>query len=244
MNRTALVAIHLLASLVCAQAVADSTSDTILDRYFEAIGGRAIWAEGHGEYVLAKIADSRFALPGTFEICWNWELPQTADRLRVQGLSQTRVYAGSHGWTVRKSSGAPGTDHIEWDGARMMQGLAEWTGNFEVLTHRIANGDERVTTRMGEGSRQGWIEILVDQDVVGHLLIDSDGEPKKFHRVFDDVSVDLGPLADRGGIRFPAWGAFEGGEPFDLLVFEILDATPVQPFHALAANVSAYMHCE
>ena len=81
-----------------------------------------------------------------------------------------------------------------------------------------------------DAPRKGWVEISVDDEIVAFLMIGEDGAPKKFHRVFDGITVTFGPLVERGQINFPATGAFEDGEPFDLIAFEILELTPVEPF--------------
>jgi len=217
-----------LAMAMAAAAVGaeDDVAQRRLDDYFAAMGGRDVWAAGRGEYVLASISDPRFPLPGTFELCWNWEQPQTADRARFQGTTQIRAFDGRQGWTATRSSVSTGTVLADWDAARRERGFAEWRGNFEILTHRLARGDRRVSARMGDGPWSGWIEIEVDGLTVAQLLLDDRGAPKRFHRVFDDVNVRFGPLADRGQLKFPAWGAFDDGEPFDLIAFEILDAPP------------------
>jgi hypothetical protein len=235
--------LSLLGIMAWSCAISDTRSRELLDKYFDALGGRDEWALGHGEYVLAKVEDPRFPLPGTFEFCWSWDEPKTADRSRFQGLTQLRSYTGDAGWTFVKPSGdADGTVKI-WNDARKIRGQAEWNGNFEVLTHRLAARDERVTTRMGEGPWASWIEISVDAQVVALLQIAESGVPKKFHRVFDDITVVFGPLAERGRINFPAWGAFEGGEPFDLIAFEILGSAPREPFEKPDPGDSGLMNC-
>jgi hypothetical protein len=232
-----------LLAIACFPAGADEASDAVLERYFDAIGGRSIWANGHGEYVLAKVKDPGFPLPATFEFCWSWDGPRAADRSRFQGLTQIRSYTGTDGWTFRKPSGELQGTITTWDDARKARGQSEWNGNFEVLTHRIAKRDARVTTRLGEGPWKAWIEIAVSGDVVAYLLTDDRGSPKKFYRVFDEASVVFGSLVERGKIKFPAWGAFEGGEPFDLIAFEILDSAPVRPFNQPAVDDLGYLHC-
>lgn len=222
---------------------ADQRSDTILDKFYESLGGRAVWAGGRGEYVLAKVKDPRVPLPGTFEFCWSWESAQISDRTRFQGQTQVRSFDGKTGYTFRKPSGdAPG-QISEWTEERKQRGLQEWSGNFEILTHRMAKRDPAVSTRMGEGPWEDWIAITVDGNLMSYLLIGSDGAPKKFHRIFDKISVNFGPLADRGNFNFPAWGSFEGGEPFDLIAFEILTAAPTRPFKTIDAGDPGYMDC-
>lgn len=234
----------LLLVIAWSPAAANELSDVVLDCYFEAIGGRSVWANGHGEYVLAEINDARFPLPGTFEFCWSWDEPKTVDRSRFQGVTQLRSYIGKEGWTFRKPSGEIHGTMTLWDDARKARGQSEWNGNFEVLTHRLAKRDERVTTRMGNGPWKAWVEITVGGDDLAYLLTDERGAPKKFYRVFDQASVVFGPLAGRGEIRFPAWGAFEGGEPFDLIAFEILENAPARPFNKPALDDLGNLRCE
>jgi len=76
-----------------------------------------------------------------------------------------------------------------------------------------------------------------------YLLIATSGAPEKFHRVFDGITKILGPLAERGRINFPTWGAFEGGEPFDLIAFEILETAPAGPFQKPDPGDSGLLHC-
>ena len=140
-------------------AAADEASEGVLAKYFEALGGRSVWADGHGEYVLAKIKDPRFSLPGTFELCFNWDKPQTADRFRVQDATQFRVFTGSEGWTLNKPSGSGEGQLSDWDDARKQRATSAWADNLEVLTHRMAKRDNAVSTRMGEGPWAGWVEI-------------------------------------------------------------------------------------
>ena len=229
--------------LPTAISFADDRANDTLATYFEAIGGRSVWAEGKGEYVLAQVVDNRLPLPATVEFCFSWEIPQTVDRTRFQDLTQLRVFTGREGWTFRKPSGPEDGQLSNWDDERRRRGRAEWSGNFEVLTHRIARRDEAVSTRMGEGPWANWVEVSVDATVVAYLLIDEDGAPRRFHRVFDDTNVRFGPLVDRGRLRFPAWGSFDNGEPFDLIAFEILDAVPESAFRRPSVDDPADLLC-
>jgi len=243
-NRFALFVIGTLVGLACiSPAVADDGSEALLSKYFEAIGGRAVWADGHGEYVLAKIRDSRFPLPGTFEICFNWDKPQTADRFRVQDSTQYRVFTGREGWTLNKLSGSAPGQISDWDDDRKKRGYFGWSDNLEVLTHKMAMRDRKVSTRMGDGPWKEWIEISTDQKPVAYFLVNEDGSPRRFQRLFDGTAVVFGPMATRGRLNFPATASFEGGEPFDLIAFEILDQAPVEPFRKPGANDAGYMHC-
>lgn len=242
--RSAVVAIIMVSvSEPLAGVKADEKSEEILDSYFEAIGGRQVWSAGRGEYVLAKVQDPRFPLPATFEFCWSWEEARTSDRTRFQGLTQFRSFNGSEGWTYMKPAGDVPGDISPWSPSRVERGTMEWKGNFEILTHRLSKKDPAVTTEMGQGPWENWIGISVDGDLMSYLLIDENGAPKKFHRLFDKISIVFGPLAERGDINFPAWGAFEGGEPFDLIAFEILPESPQKPFLPVSENDPAYMDC-
>ena len=221
----------------------DPVSTDLLEKYFEALGGREEWAAGRGEYVLAKVEDPASPLPGTFEFCWSWDEPRTADRSRFQGFTRLRSYTGDEGWTfVRPSAGQQGV-LTSWDDARKVRGRSEWNGNFEVLTHRLAARDDRLSTRMGEGPWASWVEISADAQIVAYLRIGETGAPEKFHRVFDEVTVAFGPLVARGAINFPAWGKFEDGKPFDIIAFEILASAPVEPFRKPDPADSALMNC-
>ncbi|NJM35451.1 MAG: hypothetical protein HC850_12905 [Rhodomicrobium sp.] len=156
---------------------ADAVAEQRLNAFFQAIGGRDVWAAGRGEYVLAKVDDPRFPLPGTFEFCWSWEAPNAADRSRFQDVTQLRAVYGDEGWLFLKPSGdAPG-ELKRWDEARRARALSEWTGNFEVLIHRMAKRDPRVSTGMGDGDKAGWIEITVDGQKVSYLLLDEGARP-------------------------------------------------------------------
>jgi hypothetical protein len=193
--------------------------------------------------VLAKVQDPRFPLPGTFELCLSWDAPQTADRSRFQGFTQVRAFTGTEGWTFRKPSGQSSGELSEWDAPRKDRGVSEWIGNFEVLTHRIAKRDKKVSTGMGVGPWKGWVEISVDSAIAAYLLIDDEGAPRKFYRPYDDTSIFFGPLASRGDLNFPAWGSFDGGDPFDLIALEIMAAAPVKPFEKPDAGDDGYLHC-
>lgn len=242
-NRSLAAAALIAASGLFNGIKADDQSEAILDSYFEAIGGRDIWAAGRGEYVLAKVQDPRFPLPATFEFCWSWEDARTSDRTRFQGLTQFRSFNGKTGWTFMKPAGdVPGTIS-NWAPARTRRGAMEWKGNFEILTHRLSKKDPAVTTEMGQGPWKGWVGISVGGELMSYLLIDENGAPKKFYRLFDEISIVFGPLAARGDINFPAWGAFEGGEPFELIAFEILGKSPEKPFLPVSENDPAYMDC-
>jgi hypothetical protein len=233
----------LVALVTAGAAAADQRSEEVLTNYFAALGGRSIWAEGHGEYVLARVKTPGLPLPGTFELCLSWEKPQTADRARFQNLTQFRAFTGNEGWTFSRPSGQNAGELKNWYEMRMHRGLSEWAGNFEVLTHRLARRDEKVTTRMGAGPWKDWVEISIDSKVTAYLFINDEGVPRKFYRLFDDTSITFGPLAQRGNIAFPAGGSFDGGEPFDLIAFEILDTPPVEPFSRPDPGDAAYMHC-
>ncbi|MDX1381416.1 MAG: hypothetical protein R3233_09865, partial [Xanthomonadales bacterium] len=166
-----------------------------------------------------------------------------ADRSRFQGFTQLRVLNDKEGWTYLKQSGKAPGELKDWDAARIARGVSEWTGNIEVLTHRMARNDPAVTVRMGEGERQGWLRIEVDGVETSYLLLDENGAPKQFNRLYDDILVTFGPLADRGDFRFPAWGAFEGGEPFEIIAFEMFDSPPKRPFRKPRLSDPGYLDC-
>lgn len=231
------------APVVAAAPQADARAEAVLERYLDAVGGREVWAAGAGEYVLAKVSDPRSPLPATFEFCWSWRGPDAADRTRFQGLTQIRVLKGDEGWTYMKPSGPAPGQVAEWDGARVARGLAEWRGNFEALTHRMAARNPSVSVAMGEDDRADWLEISVDGEIAAYLLVDETGAPKRFHRLFDDIRVEFGPMAERGRLNFPAWGVVEGGEPFELIAFEILDDAPTAPFIRPGTDDAGYWEC-
>lgn len=240
------MSVSALVLVMCGSSVtlaSDAASSAILDKYFSVAGGRDAWASAHGEYVLAKVADPRFPLPATFEFCWSWDDVFRADRMRVQGMTRQTVLRAEDGWIFSRPSNAPKGVIEPLSEELMQRARSEYIGNFEVLTHRLAKRDEAISTRLGAGPWQNWVEVSVDNDVTAYILFAEDGSPKRFFRLFDETSIFFGPLADRGAVKFPAWGAFEGGEPFDLIVFELLDSAPTVPFEKPDITDSGHWSC-
>jgi hypothetical protein len=215
----------------------------LVDRYLEAVGGRAVWASAQGEYVLAVTTDPRRPLPYTFELCWDFSQPRTAERARFQSRTQLRGYAAGDGWSFGRDTGAPDGMIRAWDAQEATANESLWRAAFEVVTHRLAARHPDLTVSMGEGDWAGWIEIAERGTPIARLLTDETGAPQRYRRLVDDTSIVFGPLVDRGSIRFPKYGDFDPGAHFELITIEFSPHAPQEVFQRPVTTHDGSMAC-
>jgi hypothetical protein len=214
-----------------------------VDRYLEAVGGRAVWASARGEYVLAMTTDPRRPLPYTFELCWDFSQPRTAERARFQSRTQRRGYAGGDGWSFGRDVGSPEGTLRTWSAEEGAANESLWRAAFEVVTHRLAARDPELSVRSGADEWAGWIEIAERGAPIARLLTDEAGAPQRYRRLVDDTSIVFGPLVDRGAIRFPQNGAFDPGARFEVIAIELYPDAPQAVFRRPDANHDGSMVC-
>jgi hypothetical protein len=214
-----------------------------VDRYLEALGGRAAWASARGEYVLAVTTDPRRPLPYTFELCWDFTQPRTAERARFQSRTQLRGYQAGEGWSFgRDATAAEGTIRT-WSVEESASNENLWRAAFEVVTHRLAARDPELSVREGEGEWSGWIEIAERGAPIARLQTDASGAPQRYRRLVDDTSIVFGPLVDRGAIRFPKHGAFDPGASFEVISIELYPTSPQAVYGRPATGHDGSMTC-
>lgn len=245
----------LLRALLCAAAVvatqlppaayaqSNNEAERAVDRYFETAGGRDLWANAAGEYVLAVTTDPRLPLPYTFEFCWSFQQPRTAERARFQGRTQLRGFEQGRGWSFRREQGAAQGTLRPWSAEENAAADDIWRGAFEVVLHRLAARDRALSVRMGEGPWQGYVEIVEANNPIGRLLLSEDGHPLRYQRVADDTRVVFGPDAERGGFHFPEGGAFEIGATFKIIALELLPSEPRGVYAQPPATHDGAMTC-
>jgi hypothetical protein len=209
---------------------AGEDADQAIDRYLEAVGGRAAWASAHGEYVLAVTTDPRRALPYTFELCWDFTRPRTAERARFQSRTQLRGYASGDGWSFGRDIAAPEGTIRDWSADENATNESLWRAAFEVVTHRLAARDPDLSVRNGAAEWAGWVEISERGTPIARLLTDAAGVPQRYRRLVDDTSIVFGPLVERGAIRFPRSGAFDPGASFEVIAIELYPDSPEAVF--------------
>lgn len=224
-------------------ASAEDAATRAVDRYLEALGGRAVWAEARGEYVLAVTTDPRRPLPYTFELCWDFTQPRTAERARMQSRTQLRGYAAGEGWSLGRDAGAPQGTLRSWSAEEGATNEALWRAAFEVVTHRLAAGDADLAVQSGAGEWAGWIEISEKGTPIARLLTDESGAPQRYRRLADGTSLVFGPLVDRGPIRFPKHGAFDPGASFEVIAMEFSRDPPQAVFRRPAADHDGSLIC-
>lgn len=226
--KSTLCAALALAVLATPPASAQTPSDAVraIDHYFEAAGGRDLWANAAGEYVLAVTTDPRLPLPYTFEFCWSFREPRTAERARFQGRTQLRGFERGHGWSYRRDVGAAQGTVRPWSAEENATNDAIWRGAFEVVVHRLAARDPALSVRMGQGAWEGYVEIVEAGSPVGRLLLNEEGQPLRYQRAVDDTRVVFGPQAERGSFRFPEGGSFEIGATFKIIALELMSSEP------------------
>jgi hypothetical protein len=215
----------------------------VVDRYLEAVGGRAVWASALGEYVLAVTTDPRRPLPYTFELCWDFAQPRTAERARFQSRTQLRGYASGDGWSFGRDVTAPQGTFRNWSAEESSTNENLWRAAFEVVTHRLAARDPNLSVRSGTGEWAGWVEISERGTLIARLLTDASGAPQKYRRLVDDTSIEFGPLVDRGAIRFPKSGAFDPGASFEVIAIELYPDAPQAVFRRPAPTHDGSMIC-
>lgn len=229
-NRTkgalcAVLAFALVASPPAAAQTSGAAAQAI-DHYFQAAGGRELWANAAGEYVLAVTNDPRLPGPYTFEFCWSFREPRTAERARFQNRTQLRGFERGRGWSFRRDVGAAQGTVRPWSAEENANGDDIWRGAFEVVVHRLAARDPALSVHMGQGPWEGYVEIVEGAAPIGRLLLNEEGEPLRYQRVIDDTRVVFGPQAERGGFRFPKGGSFEIGATFEIIALELLPSEP------------------
>ncbi len=207
-----------------------------LDKFFVAMGGRDQFAQAYGEYIAIEINDPRVSpLPFYFELCWSYRDPRQATRANAMAFTRRTGFDGkATGWTLKQEQGNA-VEFVSWSEKRVQTALADWRGNFEGLTHRLAKRDPDVRAIMGVGPWDGWLEIREKGDVVFYLRLNEDGAPVRFRRVYDGTAVAFGPLVQQASARFPSRGLFEDSySSFDFHIFKLIahpmtDATFAPP---------------
>ncbi len=240
-----LLAITLAAMVPTESAYAQQarTAEQLVDAYFETAGGRDQWASAAGEYVLAVTTLPGAPLPYTFEFCWSFREPRTAERARFQGRTQLRGYESGVGWTFRKDSAAEQGQVRVWSAEESARNEAIWRGTFEVVLHRLARRDPALRVGMGQGPWAEWIEISEAGAPIGRLLLDDENTPRRYRRLADGAAVVFGPQAERGGINFAASGAFEIGASFQIIALELLSSEPRNVFAAPHTSHDGSLSC-
>lgn len=215
----------------------------LVDKYLAAMGGRERWAEARSEYVLAVVKDPARELPYTFELCWDLVSPRMAERARFQSRLQLRAYDGRSGWTFGRTYEADSGLLRTWTEEEQHAAEGRWLGGFEVVTRALAARDPSISVRMGEGPWKDWLEIRHQDTAIGMLLIDEEGSPRRYRRLADDTALMFGPLVERGGLKFPLWGAFEIGASFEIITIELLPSDPQRPFQAPSPDHDGSLTC-
>jgi len=215
----------------------------VVDRYLEAVGGREAWASANGEYVLAVTTDPRFPLPYTFELCWDFSQPRTAERARFQSRTQLRGYVAGDGWSFGRDVGAGEGTFRTWSAEERATNETLWRAAFEVVTHRLAARDPELSVRMGQGEWSGWVQVAERGTPIARLLTDKSGAPQRYQRLVDDTSIVFGPLVDRGAIRFPKHGAFDPGASFEVITIELSPDAPQAVFRRPSSGHDGSMTC-
>lgn len=241
--RPALLALFATLSAPLPAAAADADATASIDRYLEAVGGRGAWAAARGEYVLAVTTDPRRPLPYTFELCWDFTQPRTAERARFQSRTQRRGYESGDGWSFGRDVGTADGTLRTWSAEENATNEALWRAAFEVVTHRLAARDPDLSVRNGDAEWAGWVEIAERGTPIARLLTDASGAPQRYRRLVDDTSIVFGPLVDRGPIRFPLNGAFDPGARFEVIAIELYPEAPQAVFRRPAAGHDGSMTC-
>jgi len=195
-----------------------------LDKFFVAMGGREQFANAYGEYIAIQVNDPRVSkLPFYFELCWSYRDARQATRANALAFTRRTGFDGkSSGWTLKQEQGKD-IEFAPWSEKRVKTALADWRGNFEGLTHRLAKRDPDVKAVMGVGPWEGWLEIFEKGDTVFYLRLNDDGAPIRFRRVYDGTAVTFGPLVDQASARFPSHGLFEDSfSSFDFHIFKLM----------------------
>lgn len=218
-------------------------AERVIDRYFENAGGRDRWAAAAGEYVLAVTSDPQLPLPYSFEFCWSFREPRTAERARFQNRTQRRGFEKGAGWSYRRDLSAAAGTLRRWSADENELGDSIWRGAFEVVLHRLAARDPALNLRMGLGSWEGYVEVLERGAPIGRLLTDAKGNPLRYHRPADNTRVVFGPLVDRGGYLFPEGGAFEAGATFRIIALELLPKEPTDAYAMPLSSDDGRMPC-
>lgn len=168
------------------------------ERMFAAIGGRAAWAAVNG-----TINDSQQNLagpPGQVRVVIAMDFARPRFRIDTTGadFSTTRVIDGERSWR-RTRDGA-----IEPVPADLYSEDMAWYGAHVYRTlHRLAAGDEALSTRLGEDGR---LEVIEDGARLVWFKLDGLGMPYAFGFRDDPGMTISGPWEfQAGALKHPIW---------------------------------------
>jgi len=135
---------------------------------------------------------------------------------------QLRVYSpeGGH-WTVTDGEFASSGEE------RLAGALRRAPFNFYRLVRAVACGDPFYEVRFGEGDIPGTRRLEFrgpDGELGGWVILDARGHP--IVKATPEYRYTLGPLAQFGNLRVPAWGVYDNGTTRYEMISVDADAAP------------------
>lgn len=201
-NRTLLL-LCMLASATLSAQDATETTEARVERFLNAMGGRAAWAQVKFVHVEAVHDDVNVSTPYTNRIWNDFTEPRVRFEARNTQLDRKRGIAGGKGWRSRDGEVFPLTpEQVESD-------RRWWEANIYRTIHRLAIRDTELVTRSIGAHR---LEVFRDDGVrLNWFVLNARGEPMLFGTWDSEVGSAFGPLASNGTIKYPKWGSITTG---------------------------------
>lgn len=180
-----------------AQATAAETADARLERFLDAMGGRAAWA-GVKSYEIRATHHEVARTPYANAIWINFDWPAVRIEARGEGLDVTRAIDGDTGWRVRNGA------HLELTPEQVRDETRWWESNIYRTLHRLAQQDPGLSARTsGENRLEIW---RADGVRLNWFELNSAGEPIRFGTWDSETGSIFGPLVQQGPVKCPKWG--------------------------------------
>lgn len=196
----------LLLALLLAAPLAAQTPETAtvrLERFLNAMGGRAAWSQVKFVHVEAIHDDIVIAEPFTNKIWNDFAAPRVRFEAKNAILDRRRAIAGASGWRWRDGQVTALTPEQYEDDRRW------WEANIYRTLHRLAVNDPDLTAHAVGDHR---LEIFrADGKRLNWFVLNPRGEPMLFGTWDSENGAAFGPLASNGTIKYPKWGAIPGG---------------------------------
>ena len=179
------------------------TAEARVERFLNAMGGRAAWAQVKFAHVEAVHDDLAIADPFTNKIWNDFSAPRVRFEAKNPQLDSRRAIAGGKGWRSRGGEVSALTpEQVEND-------RRWWEANIYRTLHRLATGDPDLTARAVGEHR---LEIFrADGSRLNWFVLNQRGEPMLFGTWDSETGGAFGPLASNGTVKYPKWGAMPDG---------------------------------
>ncbi|HUG10385.1 MAG TPA: hypothetical protein VMM36_05200 [Opitutaceae bacterium] len=195
------------------------TAEARVERFLNAMGGRAAWAHVKFAHVEAVHDDLGIADPFTNKIWNDFTAPRVRFEAKNAQLDSKRAIADGKGWRARGGEVSAMTpEQVEND-------RRWWEANIYRTLHRLAKGDPDLTPRAVGTHR---LEVFrADGKRLNWFVLNQRGEPMQFGSWDSETGGLFGPLASNGTVKYPKWGAMpDGSWRYEIVRFNTAAGVP------------------